>query len=329
MGYIRVLTAATALAIGLGSPAWPASEWIGSTSLAPTNFIAENLKMFVDDVQKSSDGNLKIKMHYDGVLYKRAMHKRALQDGQVQLAEIDFNQYGNEDPMYTLVNTPALAATVDDMKTLWTVMRPYMEKLFQDKGMRLLYVMTWPAQGFYTKKEFKTIADIKGQKLRISSAQQKRMGDLLGFSSTILPMAEVPQGFATGLIDAMFTSAQTGVETQAWDHVKYFNVTDVGSAYTGVGVYEPAYQKLDPKSKQALIDAGNRALERGHKMTEEASSSKLKILQQHGMITGMITPAVATEVQRVGKIMLEDWRKEASPEANKVLDAYLAAIRKK
>ena len=53
------------------------------------------------------------------------------------------------------------------------------------------------------------------------------MGTLLGFNATILPFAEIPQAFSTGLIEALFTSAQTGVDIQAWDNTKYF--TNVGA----------------------------------------------------------------------------------------------------
>src|SRR3546814_8984876 len=48
------------------------------------------------------------------------------------------------------------------------------------------------------------------------------MGEMLGFNATILPFAEVPQAFSTGLIEAMFTSPQTGIDIQAWDNTSHF-----------------------------------------------------------------------------------------------------------
>lgn len=37
----------------------------------------------------------------------------------------------------------------------------------------------------------------------------------LGFEATILPFAEIPQAFATGLIDALFIPPQTGIDVRA------------------------------------------------------------------------------------------------------------------
>ena len=169
---------------------------------------------------------------------------------------MDFNQYGNEDPMYVLINTPGLVNTLDELRILWELQKPYFDKLFAERGLRILYVGHWPGQGFYTRNPIDTFADAKGQRLRISSVQTKQMGDMLGFNSTRPALGGSPSAFSTGLIDAMFTSAQTGVDTQAWDHVKHFALAVVGSATSGVAVNEASFQKLDKQSQDALIRGG-------------------------------------------------------------------------
>jgi TRAP-type transport system periplasmic protein len=314
------------VAIGVTTPAFAATEWTMSTSLAANNFLTENIRQFVVDAERLSEGNLKINLVTDGVLYKRAIHKRVLQEGQVPLAEIDFNQYGNEDPVYVLVNIPGLVNSLEELRTLWEIEQVYFDGLFAEKGMRILYVGHWPGQGFYTKNPMNTLDDVKGQRLRVASVEVKRMSDLLGFVGTVLPSAEVPQAFATGLIDAMFTSAQTGVDTQAWDHLSYFSLAIVGSATSAVAVNEAAFQQLDPKSQEALIEAGRLAYERSFPMIEEANVSTMKVLEENGMTTGMLAPAIAEELHEVGRVMLDEWRQQASPEANQVLDEYLAAV---
>lgn len=316
--------AALAVALGISAGAQAATEVTMSTSLPANNFLVLNAKQFVADAERLSGGNLKITFHTDGVLYKRAIHKRVLREGQIDLAEMDFNQYGNEDPMYVLINTPGLVNTLDELRALWELQKPYFDKLFADRGMRILYVGHWPGQGFYTRNPINTFADIKGQRLRISSVQTKQMGDMLGFNSTILPSAEVPQAFSTGLIDAMFTSAQTGVDTQAWDHVSHFALAVVGSATSAVAVNEASFQKLDKESQDALIEAGRLAYERSFPAIAEANVRYMKQLEENGMVAGPATDAMMEELAKVGASMVATWRETASPEALAILDAFYA-----
>jgi TRAP-type C4-dicarboxylate transport system substrate-binding protein len=316
------------VALGLSASSMAATELTMSTSLSANNFLALNVKKFVADAERLSGGNLKITLHTDGVLYKRAIHKRVLQEGQVDLAEMDFNQYGNEDPMYVLINTPGLVNSLDELRILWELQKPYFDKLFAERGLRILYVGHWPGQGFYTRNPINIFADAKGQRLRISSVQTKQMGDMLGFNSTILPSAEVPQAFSTGLIDAMFTSAQTGVDTQAWDHVKHFALAVVGSATSGVAVNEASFQKLDKQSQDALIEAGRIAYESSFPSIEEANVNYMKELEANGMTAGNATEAMMEELAKVGESMVATWRENVSPEAIEILDAFYAKTRK-
>ena len=325
MGHVHRLAITSLVAFGMSTGAMAATELTMSTSLSANNFLALNIKKFVADAERLSGGNLKINLHTDGVLYKRAMHKRVLQEGQIDLAEMDFNQYGNEDPMYVLINTPGLVNSLKELRTLWELQKPYFDKLFAARSMRILYVGHWPGQGFYTKNAINTFADVKGQKLRISSTQTKQMGDMLGFNSTILPSAEVPQAFSTGLIDAMFTSAQTGVDSQAWDHVRHFTLSIVGSATSAVAINEASFKKLDKKSQDALIEAGRLAYEHSFPSIDEANVTYMKELVKNGMTAGNANDAVMKDLIKVGKSMVTEWRKTASPEAIKILDAFHAA----
>src|SRR3546814_11961969 len=93
--------------------------------------------------------------------------------------------------------------------------------LFANEGTRVLFDVAWPGQGFYTKFPVETVEDFKDKKLRIYSAATQKMGEMLGFNATILPFAEVPQSFSTGLIEAMCNSQKTGIDIQARDQPRH------------------------------------------------------------------------------------------------------------
>ena len=322
MRFLPTLATMAGVVCATALPASASTEWIMATGLPDSSFLTKNVRMFVEEVEKASNGELKIQLHTNSTLIKRAAIKRAVQSGQVQLGELDFQAYGNEDPMYVLNGTPGLVPTVEASKRLWELQLPYLEGLFAKNGMKILYPAFWPPLGFYTQEPVKTAEDFKGKKLRIYSTATQRMGDLLGFQALILPFAEVPQAFSTGLINSMYTSAQTGVDTQAWDHTNHFYVVG-GRGVALCAVNAKAFEALNPDLQKAMMEAADRAYTRGFELLEEATASQSAKLIKHGMTVGPLPDPAFQAYRSVGQIMLEDWRKAASPEAGAILDAFL------
>jgi TRAP-type C4-dicarboxylate transport system substrate-binding protein len=152
------------------------------------------------------------------------------------------------------------------------------------------------------------------------------MGEMLDMNATILPFAEVPQAFSTGLIEALWTSAQTGTDVQAWDYVDHFTYT--GSLHTknAIIVNGDAFDALTEDQQQAVLAAGRKASERGFEMSKEASREREQVLTDHGMTVAEAPADVMDKMREIGLTMVEEWRGEANPDQVAVLDAYLASV---
>lgn len=311
----------TVLSPALVQPAM-ATDWIMASGYPDENFLTKNVRLFIEDVEKKSDGELTIDLQPNDSLIKLDSIKRAVQAGQIPIGEIRLGVYGNEDAMYELAGLPFIASTYDAAWDLKEAQKPYFEKLFDEAGMKVLFYQPWPGQGFYTDFPVKSPDDFKGVKLRIYSTSTQKMGDLLGFQATVLPFAEVPQAFSTGLIDALFTSPQTGIDIQAWDYTKYF--TDTGAIYSknAVIVSKAAFEALDEKTQQAILDAAKTAEERGWKMSKDVNDEQQKQLADNGMTVAKAPEAVLSKMQEIGKEMLAGWEKTASPEAVAAVKPY-------
>lgn len=323
----KLLGAAAALAALTGPIAGPASaatEWVMASGYPDSNFFTKNIKMFIDEVEKSSNGELKITLHSNDTLIKLDNIKRAVQAGQVQAGEIRLGVYGNEDPMYILSGVPFVASNYDEAWKLKESQLPYFDKLFAKNGMRILYYGPWPGQGFYTKTPVKTVDDFKGKKLRIYSTATQQMGEMLGFQATILPFAEVPQAFSTGLIEALFTSPQTGIDVQAWDNTKYFTMAGALYSKNAVIVNERAWRQLPGPVQEAVTKAATAAEKRAWEMSAATTDEQMKILASNGMEVQNAPESIIAKMKDVGKTMVEDWKKSANPEAVAVLDDYMS-----
>lgn len=303
------------------------TTWIMASGYPDTSFFTQNLQIFTKAVEERTGGELKIDLRSNDSLIKLDAVKRAVQSGQVQAGEVRLSVYGNESQIFTLDNTPGVASNFDQAWQLMEASKPYFDNYFAKGGMRIISYTAWPGQGFYTKKPINSLADISGLKLRIYSQQTQKLGADLGAEAIILPFAEVPQAFATNMIDSLWTSAQTGVDIQTWDYLKFFTYTGTMHQKNAIIINEGAFRALPDDVKEILLDEGDKATKRGWEMSKEAGDATVATLRDNGMTITEAPADVAAKLEEIGQEMMEEWRVGAKPDEMAVLDAYLA-IRK-
>jgi TRAP-type C4-dicarboxylate transport system substrate-binding protein len=313
------------LALSTGAAAQ--TSWIMASGYPENNFMTQNLRKWAEDVEKGSGGKLKITLHTNDSLIKLDSIKSAVQRNQVQGGEIRLGVYGNEDPMFILDGVPFVASTYDDAWKLMEAQQPYFKALFDKAGMVIGGYQVWPSQGFYTKTPVKTVDDFKGKKIRIYSTATQRMASLLGFNATILPFAEIPQAFSTGLIEALFTSAQTGVDIQAWDNTR--NFTNVGAILSKNALIfsKRAFTALPADQQKVVLDASDAFTKRSWELSKGAHEAQSATLAKNGMTVAEAPPGVVDAMKKVGAQMAGEWKATASPEAVAVLDKYMAGAK--
>jgi TRAP-type transport system periplasmic protein len=311
---------AAALLIGFASPA-AAEKWDMASGYPDSNFHTQNLNQFAQDVKQPTRGELDIVLHSNQALFKLAEIKRAVQSRQVPIGEILLVQFGNEDPFYEVSSIPFLADDYRKAKKLWEVTRPIIAERLGKQGIRLLYGVPWPPQAFYTKTAVNSVADVKGVKARAYNAVTARMAELMGAIPATVPAPEVPQAFSTGLVGMMYTSAQTGVDTQAWDFTRYVTMVGGNHSMNVVIVNDGAFKRLPAEAQKAVLDAAVKAEARGWKLSEEATAKHVQILKDKGMTVSEPSLQFRAELQKVGATLTEEWLKRAG-------DAGQAAIRK-
>lgn len=319
---LRIKTAVAAIAATFAAHSANAADWIMASGYPDSNFHTKNVRLFIEEVKSTS--SLNIQLNPNDTLIKLDAIKTALQRGQIPIGEIRLGVYGNEDPMYILAGLPFISGTYAEAWLLKDFQKSYFDKIFKEQGLKILYYSAWPGQGFYTKTPVNTLADFKGLKLRIYSTATQQMGEMLGFNATILPFAEVPQAFSTGLIEALFTSPQTGIDIQAWDNTKYFTYAGAIFSKNAVVVSEKAFASLSAADQAAVLEAAKKAELRGWEMSAETTAEQIKTLTTNGMTATKAPPEVTERMQEIGLEMMKTWRKDASPEAIAVLDRYLA-----
>ncbi len=307
--------------LGLATAAGAATKWDMPTPYGDGVFHTKNVRAFAKDVSDATGGELNIVVHSGASLYKHPQIYRAVRTGQVSIGEMFMGLLGNQDPVFKLDNIPFLASDYDAAKKLWKVSRPAIEKSLAKSGVKLLYAVPWPPQGFYTKKPITSVKDFSGLKMRAYSSTTSRLAVLLNASPTTVQTPEIPQAFSTGIIDAMVTSPSTGVSSQAWDYVKYYTDTQAWIPKNMVIVNTKAFNQLSAKTQQAVLNAAAKAEKRGWRMSMDETSAKTAVLKAKGMTVSAPTAQFKAELQQIGKTMSAEWAAKAGPEGAKILQA--------
>ncbi|HEX2200136.1 MAG TPA: TRAP transporter substrate-binding protein [Burkholderiales bacterium] len=311
--------AAAALALG-GAQAQ--TKWDMPTPYSDGEFHTRNVKAFVEDVEKATGGKLAIQVHSNGSLIKHPDILRAVSTGQVNIGEFLLGQFGNEDPVFAADNVPFVAAGYDNAWKFYQAQKPMLEKSLQKRGMRLLYSVAWPGQGFYTKEPLKSVDDLKGTKFRTYSPLTARLAELLGASPTVIQVPEIPQMFATGAVHAMITSSATGTATKAWEFVKNYYKTSAFHPKNVVVVNQRGFSRLPKDQQSALVKAAATAEKRGWEMSKVREKEGDETLAKNGMSVREPDAAMKARFQKIGEQMAQEWEKSAGADGQAILKAY-------
>jgi TRAP-type C4-dicarboxylate transport system substrate-binding protein len=323
-------TRRTLLAAGAAAPLLPTlaqaqARWQMATPYPDGNFHTRNVRSFLEEVNSATAGRVNVQLHSNASLLPMPQIKAGVQRGQVQLGEILLSAYGNEDPFFEVDGIPQLVTTFAEARRLMEVAKPMIEARFQRQGLSLLYMVPWPPSGFYTNAPLESLEGLRGTRFRTFNVMTNRFATLVGATPTLVQAAEIPQAFATGVVNAMVTSAVTGVDSSAWDFVRHY--THVGFTFTrnAVLVNRRALEALSPADQAAVRAAAATAETRGWRMSEEAHTTAMETLRSRGVTVTHGNPAVMQAMSRISEQMVNEWLTRAGEDGQRLIQAIRTA----
>ena len=215
----KLIACIAPLSVGtlFSSPLLADQSWDMAIAYPASNYHSEVAQQFADQVSENTNGDITITLHANGSLYSGEQIYPSTRRGLVQVGERLIAALENEDPLFGLDSLPFLATNFDDSRELYEAPKPALKEAKED-GLKLLYSFAWPPQGIYTNKQVDSIDDFQGVKFRAYSPTTEKIAELMGAAPTSVEAADVPQAFATGVAEAMFSSGSTGYDSRLWEH---------------------------------------------------------------------------------------------------------------
>jgi TRAP-type transport system periplasmic protein len=305
--------------------AFAQTKWDLPTGYAVASFQTENVQVFANEVDKTTNGKLKITLHPNGSLYKANEIKRAVQTGQTPAGEFLLSGAANENALFGVDSIPFLATNYAEARKLYNASKPTLEKLLAGQGIKLLFSVPWPGQSLYSVKEIKGPDDLKGTKMRAYNPATTRIAQMLKAQPTTIQLAELGQALATGTVENFLTSSASGVENKLFEQTKFFYTVNAWLPRNATVVSQKAFDALDKPTQEAVLKAAAAAESRGWAISEQKDSEFVKELAAKGMKVAQPSESLRSELMAIGETMTTDWLKMPSARDNLRKNSILPA----
>lgn len=256
LASLTVLIIAVSLAsLGISGAQAQEFKWTVPVLWNPPHFVRAIEDQFAKDVYKRTNGKLSLSLHQYGELGLVGSNVlTAVRAGQFPLAELDNSKTAGDEPLFLIFNLPGLCFSIHDAKTVAKASEGLMKKALNDWGVREIGLDFYnPAQGIFSKKPIRTIADLKGLKIRVYSSVLQHAFTLLGSRPQLIPWGDTPAALLQGVVNAAITSPSSGISAGFGDTTKYMTTMPLTNRISWI-VNKKAWASLPPDIKKVLLE---------------------------------------------------------------------------
>ncbi len=285
---------------------------------------ARGMARIIETVAKATGNALSISLHLGGSLpINTTTITQAVSDGVVQMGD-DGYFLGNV-PIAGVLRLPLLIRSREDYDRASAIMAPYIDKAFAKKGVVVLGSYVYPPQVFFSRRPLASLADVKGQKIRVSSPEQGEFIRQMGGIPVTLGAPDVPAALDRGVVDGALSATSGGGLT--WkDLLKSSYRFDVNYFNSLIIVNAEALGALPPAQQAALREAVSDQLP---VISREMAAQENEWTNQMASGGVIVTPSRPDDVAAAAAAFAPywaEWAKGKGPEAAEALAKVRAAL---
>jgi tripartite ATP-independent transporter DctP family solute receptor len=207
-------------------------------------------------LDKRSSGKYKIKVFNKGALGSEKETIDQVKIGALEMTRVNISPMNSICAKTMVPTMPFLFSSVAHMrKALDGPAGEEILKSCEDQGFVGLAFYDSGARSIYAKKPIKTVADVKGLKIRVQQSDLwVALVGAMGGNATPMPYGEVYTALKTGLIDAAENNIPSFDTAKHYEAVKIYSKTEHSMAPEMLLMSKVVFDKLPP-ADQALVRA--------------------------------------------------------------------------
>lgn len=293
-------------------------------------------KPWKERIEKASGGRIVIKGYHSQTLAKGPDTWKAVKSGIADIGWCFHAYWPGMTSLADVISLPSLPfrTSEEGSAALWKLYEkfPQIQKQFSDNHILLLYT-TDPYFLITTKKQVKTLDDIKGLKVRMMGGPSTEMMKRLGGVPVSVPMPGNYIAMQKGVTDGMGAPWEATKSFRLYEVAKYYTLdTSFPVVYFSIAMNKKTWAKLPQDLKDIFTKESGLAGAKfwGRNFFDTAREAMIAEAIDKGFEMN-IYPLPKSEKEKwlevAGKPVWDAWLKkmqsEGHPEAKEILDALL------
>ncbi|MEW5914537.1 MAG: C4-dicarboxylate TRAP transporter substrate-binding protein [Thermodesulfobacteriota bacterium] len=234
---------------------------------APKGVRAEAVKWWAAEIQKRTNGQVKIKFFWSGALLKPADAMEGIGSRTADLGGAWGIYHPAKTPLWTVADPPF---THDDpyvglkvMQEMFKSYQPLIKELAKYNVKILAPFVTGMTQLGTTKKPVYVPADTKGMKIRYAGGQWAKFWKSVDAVPITLTQGEVYEALMRGTADATQSYFFILEAYKHWDVIKYYTVINAGEICSyGLAINLDIWKSLSPQVQKVFQEVSDQFVDR-------------------------------------------------------------------
>jgi TRAP-type C4-dicarboxylate transport system substrate-binding protein len=219
----------------------------------PTSDLAPLYRDVAEDYAKSSGGTLKLEMHWGSSMGPTPRLYHLVRDGVADMSFYHPALTPDLFPLHQVLHTSYLVPNpMVGARVAMSLVPKYLEK--EHKGVKILSFLATDPDWLYTsKKPVRTLADLRGLRIRVASRSAGKLLAQAGAVPVNIPPTEMAEALQRGTIDGIITSAAGLHQFRLGELLKYRSPLIGGVNTFPWAINQKVYDELTPKHR-TIVD---------------------------------------------------------------------------
>jgi TRAP-type C4-dicarboxylate transport system substrate-binding protein len=298
------------------------------------------LQPWVKKVEEATKGKVKIDVFYSQTLVKGPDIWNAVKTGVADMGWCFHGYWPDMTPLSDVITLPSLPFIKAEKgsEVLWKLYErfPAIQREFKDVHVCQLWT-SHPYLLITSKKQVKTIEDLKGMKIRTTGGPPTEQMKALGAIPVLIPMPDNYQSLDKGIIDGMGAPWEAILSFRLYEVVKYYTIVPTCAVYFSMSMNKQKWESLPKDVQDAITSVSGLEAAKfwGRNFFDTAEEGVDEQIKKGGyeMIKYTVPPdELARWTKVAGEPLWNEWVKKMEgkgrPEAQQVLNATLDLLKK-
>jgi len=242
------------------------------------------VKKIGEIISQKTSGKYSIKVFGNSALGSEKDTVEQTKIGAIDLVRVNTSNFHNSVPESMVPSFPFIFKdTAHFRKTMYGAQGQKILAAFEKQGFVGLSLLESGARSLYGKKPFRTLADVKGQKIRVQPSDLWiSLIQAMGASPTPIPYAEVYTALKTNLVDAAENGFTSYESAKHFESAPVFSETEHVMGCEVLVFSKKIWDTLPPADQKVIREAAAEALPYYIDLTEKREKSSEEFVKKAG-----------------------------------------------